>query len=123
MDVLIPISSDKDIKVCYKFTLNKELKTLYYVCVLDLKLDDVKIEPYYYIIAKNVPRNKFEVFDKLSRDINWYAYVAYDMVTFLGNDCYLMSHTSYTGKYFYQTKTKATPSHSQPNSSLKTPQI
>ena len=86
MDLSIPKSSNKDIKVCYRITLSQGLKTLFYVCILDLELDDVNIEPYYYIIANNVPRNEFDIFEKLSRDINWYAYIAYDMVTFLGNN-------------------------------------
>ena len=45
------------------------------------------------------------------------------MITFLGNECYLMSHTNYDGQYFYQSKTKATPSQSQVNSSNRTRHI
>ena len=64
-DLLIPKYANEDIKINYKFSLNKETKTLNYICNLDLELDEVLIEPYLHVLAHQVPRTEFDIFDKL----------------------------------------------------------
>ena len=121
--LLIPKYTNEDIKINYSFSLNRETKTLYYICNVDLELDDVLIEPYLHVLAHLVPRAEFDIFDKLINNVNYFSYVSYDMISFLGNDSYLISHTNFDGQYFYQSKTKSTPSRSQINSSNKTKHI
>ena len=44
--LLTPKYTNEDIKIKYSFSLNKETKSLYYICCVDLEIEDVIIEPY-----------------------------------------------------------------------------
>ena len=99
--LLTPKYTNEDIKIKYSFSLNKETKSLYYICCVDLEIDDVIIEPYHHMLANKVPRAEFDIFDKLIHNVDYFSFVSYDMLSFLGNNSYLISHTNPDGVYFY----------------------
>ena len=121
--LLTPRYTNEDIKIGYSFWLDKETKSLYYVCCVNMEIEEMTIEPYHLLLAKDVPRAEFDIWNKLIQNLDYFSFVSYDMLSFLGNNSYLISHTNSDGVYCYQSKPRFTHAKSQPPPSLRNKRI